>query len=184
MRAKGEQAYCRTDAHFSPLATVRIAQKLADAIKQKEWYTKQAEYKLQERRQTIRGDLSLDDTDPEELPFRFVQQPDDAGGQPFEPDKESPVLLLGDSHTLVFHIGEELHATGAGLADQLAAELGMPVDVVGVRGSGATPARISLYREGRSNPGYLQKKKLIIWCFTAREFTEGSGWRKLPVAPK
>jgi hypothetical protein len=105
-------------------------------------------------------------------------------GRPVEPGKESPVLLLGDSHTLVFHIGEELHATGAGLADQLAGELGMGIDVVGVRGSGATPARISLYREGRSNPGYLQKKKLILWCFTAREFTEGSGWRKLPVAPR
>ena len=58
------------------------------------------------------------------------------------------------------------------MADQLAAELGMPIDVIGVRGSGATPARINLYREGRSNPGYIETKKLVIWCFAAREFTE------------
>jgi hypothetical protein len=92
-RANDEQAYCHTDTHFSPLATLRIAQKLAG-------------------------------------------------------------------------------------------EFSMPINVIGVRGSGATPARINLYREGRSNPGYIEKKKLVIWCFTARQFTEGSGWRKPPVAPK
>jgi alginate O-acetyltransferase complex protein AlgJ len=184
MRSKGEQAYCRTDTHFSPLTTVRIAQELASEIKQKSWYAKETDYRLEERQQSIRGDLSVDGTEPEELPFRFVYDAGGVGRLPVAPDSESPILLLGDSHTLVFHIGEELHATGAGLADQLAAELGMPIDVIGVRGSGATPARINLYREGRSNPGYIEKKKLVIWCFTAREFTEGSGWRKLPVAPK
>jgi alginate O-acetyltransferase complex protein AlgJ len=92
------------------------------------------------------------------------------------------VILLGDSHTLVFHSGGDMHASGAGLADQLALELGFPVDLIGVRGSGATPARISLYRRVRGDADYLKKKKLLIWCFTAREFTEAtSGWRIVPV---
>lgn len=41
------------------------------------------------------------------------------GGQlaPIEPDRESPVLLMGDSHTLVFH-DPALYARGAGLPDQ------------------------------------------------------------------
>ena len=95
--------------------------------------------------------------------------------------RESPILLLGDSHTLVFHAGEDMHGTGAGLADQLALELGFPVDVVGVRGSGATPARINLLRRKDNLAG----KKLVIWCFSAREFTEATGgWRLVPVIRK
>jgi alginate O-acetyltransferase complex protein AlgJ len=54
---------------------------------------------------------------------------------------------------------------------------------VGVRGSGATPARINLYRRSQSDPLYWDTKKLVVWCFTAREFTEcgPTGWRILPV---
>ena len=95
-------------------------------------------------------------------------------------DKTSPVILLGDSHTLVFHSGQELHGTGAGLADQLAAELGIAVDVIGVRGSGATPARVNLLRRAKAEPAYLAGKKAVIWCFAAREFTESTGWSLVP----
>jgi len=68
------------------------------------------------------------------------------------------------------------------LPDQLALELGFAVDLVAVRGSGATPARINLYRNGRADAGYLKGKKLVIWCFAAREFTESQGWRLVPVS--
>jgi alginate O-acetyltransferase complex protein AlgJ len=54
------------------------------------------------------------------------------------------------------------------------------VDLVAVRGSGATPARVNLLRRARTE-GYLAKKKVVIWCFGAREFTEASGWQKVPV---
>jgi alginate O-acetyltransferase complex protein AlgJ len=102
----------------------------------------------------------------------------DAGLEPIQPWRESPVLLLGDSHGLVFHGGGDMHARGAGLADHLAKELGFPVDLVAVRGSGATPARISLMRR-RDN---LAGKRVVIWCLSAREFTESvQGWRPLPV---
>jgi alginate O-acetyltransferase complex protein AlgJ len=106
----------------------------------------------------------------------------EAGG-PLPPDRSSPILVLGDSHVLVFHAGGDMHATGAGFVDLLAYRLRMPLDLIGVRGSGATPARVNLFRRSRSNSDYLAPKKLIIWCFSAREFTESDGWRKLPVAP-
>ena len=66
---------------------------------------------------------------------------------------------MGDSHCLVFHTGGDLQGTGAGLADQLAAELSAAVDVIGVRGSGATPARVNLLRRSKANPAYLGSKK-------------------------
>ena len=64
------------------------------------------------------------------------------------------------------------------MPDHIAAGLGIPVDLVGVRGSGATATRISLLRR-KDN---LEGKKLVIWCFSIREYTESfSGWRKVPV---
>jgi alginate O-acetyltransferase complex protein AlgJ len=70
-----------------------------------------------------------------------------------------------------------MYAEGAGLPDQLALEFGFPIDVVAVRGSGATPARRNLARRKDNLAG----KKLVIWCFTSREFTEGEGWDKVQV---
>lgn len=71
-----------------------------------------------------------------------------------------------------------MHAKDAGLLENLAFELGLTLDLVGVRGSGATPARVELARRRDGMAG----KKLAIWCFTVREYTESlSGWRKVPV---
>ena len=71
----------------------------------------------------------------------------------------------------------------AGLIDQLALELGFAPDLTGTRGSGATAVRINLYRDSSRNPEYLSKKKVVVWCFTVREFTDADqGWRPLPVA--
>ncbi len=82
---------------------------------------------------------------------------------------------------LSFNAGGDMHAEGAGFADQLALELGFAVDLVGVRGSGATAARINLLRRARQTPDYWSNKKLVIWCFAARELTESDGWRNVPI---
>jgi alginate O-acetyltransferase complex protein AlgJ len=100
---------------------------------------------------------------------------------PLEPDPASPVILLGDSHNLVFHAGEDMHATASGLPDQLALELRFAVDLVAVRGSGATAARVNLLRRAQRDPSYWTHKRLVIWCFGAREFTEADGWAKVPI---
>ena len=96
--------------------------------------------------------------------------------------RESPVLLLGDSHCLVFHIGGDMLATNAGLADQLAFDLGMPVDVLGTMGSASTAVRQNLLNRTKTEDKYLPAKKLVILCFAARELTESlGGWRKVPI---
>jgi alginate O-acetyltransferase complex protein AlgJ len=100
-----------------------------------------------------------------------------AGSAGIPDSRQSPVLLLGDSHNLVFHTGAEMHATGAGLPDQLFLELGFPMDVVAVMGSGSTAARRSLARRKDNLAG----KKVVVWCFSTREFTQGQGWSKVPV---
>ncbi|MBT4818238.1 MAG: hypothetical protein HON70_21200, partial [Lentisphaerae bacterium] len=66
------------------------------------------------------------------------------------------------------------------LPDQLAAELKFAVDLIAVRGSAARPARVTLYRKIRRDPDYLTSKRMIIWCFTVREFTDSS-WGVIPL---
>lgn len=174
-KATGPDLYCKTDTHWSPAACELTAKLIKERLGGPAWLPAQpGGFTAAAEKRTIVGDLT-DGKGSEELPVRVVTSADN----PALEDRASPVLLLGDSHTLVFHAGQELHGTGAGLADQLAAELGLAVDVVGVRGSGATPARVNLLRRAKADPAYLEGKKVVIWCFAAREFTEGSGWQPL-----
>lgn len=163
--------YCKTDTHWSPYGCEVAAREIKKRMGSPDWLpAKPDAFPTQAETRTIVGDLT-EGKGSEALALRVVQAPEAA-----LEDKASPVILLGDSHTLVFHAGADLHGTGAGLADQLAVELGLAVDVIGVRGSGATPARINLMRRAKADPSYLAGKKVVIWCFAAREFTESSGW--------
>lgn len=180
------QLYCRQDTHWSGEACVLVAGIIHKIIEDRPWLreVQRQTFVSEDETQAIAGDLvrEADGTgvEPETVRLRVVGNSGASGVEPVAPDPESPVILLGDSHNLVFHSGGDMHAFGAGLADQLALVLGFPVDLVAVRGSGATPARINLLRRARQ-PEYLQKKKLLIWCFSAREFTESNGWAKVPV---
>ncbi len=183
-----EGHYCKQDSHWSGRGCELAAKKIVEFVKERDWFkaAPRETYASEIRPTEITGDLlSTVQGDPpakETLPLRYVGKHEGDVLRPVAPDASSPVLLLGDSHTLVFHAGGDMHAKGAGLADQLALQLGFAVDLIGVRGSGATPARINLFRKSRSNADYLKGKKLVIWCFTAREFSEASsGWRKVPV---
>ena len=179
--------YCRQDSHWSGWGCALAAKRIAAEIKDRPWLAGVPRLKLaaEVRPTPIDGDLRQalagDKPAEEKLWLRFVGAP--GAGEPaqLEADRQSPVILLGDSHNLVFHSGGDMLTQGAGLADQLALELGFAVDLSGVRGSGATPARVNLLRLARADAQYLGRKKLVIWCFAARELTESAGWQKVPV---
>ena len=67
-----------------------------------------------------------------------------------------------------------MHCTGAGVLDHLAAAYGFAPDLVGVRGSGLVQARKQLFYKAAAAPGYWDSKKLVIWLFSAREFTQST----------
>ncbi len=175
--------YCKQDTHWSGLGCVLTADLITVEIRKQAWFkaVPKKQFVKQDSKTTIKGDLleALADPSvkPETILLSTVKQKTPAGLIPVADWRQSPVLLLGDSHNLIFHSGDDMQAQGAGLADQLAAQLGFPVDVVAVRGSGATPARLNLMRRKDNMKG----KKLLIWCFSVREFTEGQGWRKVPI---
>lgn len=169
--------YCKQDTHWSGQGCVLAAAAIAKAIGTPAWAaeTPKNDIKTETRTIAITGDLwkELGDENlqKEQLRLTYVKEGVSASW------RASPVVLLGDSHNLVFHTGGDMHAQGAGLPDHLAYQLGFPVDVVAVRGSGATPSRLNLYRR-RDN---MKGKRLVVWCLSVREFTEGQGWRKVPI---
>ena len=178
--------YCKQDTHWSGEACVLVAKAIATHIGTPSWLDEIPKRKasLELRNVEITGDLwkELGKTDlpQEQLQLTFVKTNEEGvtSTQPFGKSwRESPVVLLGDSHNLVFHAGSGMHAQGAGLPDHLAYQFGFSVDVVAVRGSGATPSRLNLFRRSDNMKG----KRIVVWCLSVREFTEGQGWRKVPV---
>ena len=171
----GGPLYCQRDTHWNGRAIELAAKELAGRLKGV--VPKQQQFEAKEENVEIQGDLG---GDKEKVSLRVVRP----AGQPgrVNPEKTSPILMLGDSHVLVFHDGGDMHALGAGLPDQLAFELGVPLDVLAVRGSGATAARVSLARRARATPEYLSQKKVVIWCFGARELTQADAWKLVPLA--
>ena len=180
-----EPAFCRQDTHWCAPGIQRAASRIAETLRSRGWVGDRDPdpFEIEARDITITGDLwtLLGDASlaKERVRIGVVGRREGAALTPLEPDPVSPVLLLGDSHNLVFHAGGDLHARGAGLPDHLARELGFAVDVVAVRGSGATPARMNLLRRKDA----LTHKRVVVWCLAARELSESAGgWRPLPVA--
>jgi hypothetical protein len=175
--------FCKTDTHWSGFGCVLAAQTIKDKIHQKFAGQPQKNYVAEWKEVMIKGDLgdlagaNTKKLESEKIAVRMIS--DKETGAAINPDPNSPLLIIGDSHTLVFH---DFLAEKSGLLDQLAYEIGFAPDLIGTRGSGATSVRISLYRRARKDPNYLAKKKMIVWCFAAREFTESDqGWDKVPV---
>jgi alginate O-acetyltransferase complex protein AlgJ len=177
--------FCKTDTHWSGVGCVLAAHAIAEKIREKIAVgTARRDFLSEWREAKITGDLiallpaDAQKPGPERIRVRRVTEK--GSDVAIEPDRNSPVLLLGDSYTLVFH---DFLSDRSGLLDQLAFELGTAPDLIGTRGSGATPVRISLYRASIKDPNYLAKKRIVVWCFGAREFSEASeGWAKIPVA--
>jgi alginate O-acetyltransferase complex protein AlgJ len=155
----GADLYCRTDSHWSGQGIVSAARVLAERIKTNGWHTATARtsFVAETREVSFTGDLARGG-DQEALSVQFTGTSEGNRLSPVAPADGSPVLLLGDSHNLVFHSGGDMHARGAGLPDQLGYELGFPVDLIAVRGSGATPARINLMRKARRDPDWRGSK--------------------------
>jgi alginate O-acetyltransferase complex protein AlgJ len=179
--------YCKTDTHWSPAGCQAAAKTIAAAVQKKlgpppaaNPFVASASGVAYELEGDLGSLLPKGTAKPPKETIQLRQITNQSTGKGVEPNPASPVLLMGDSHTLVFH---EFAGERAGLLDQLALELGAAPDLIGTRGSGSTAVRISLYRKSIKDHGYLATKKVVVWCFTAREFTESDqGWAKVPVS--
>jgi len=176
----GESMYCKTDSHWSGAGCVTAAQAVAKRIVNTlpALERKHLDLQVKWEERVIRGDLAelLAAGKPEAESVRVRR----ITGRAIKSDPKSPVLIIGDSHTLVFH---DFLGDAAGFPDQLAFELDLAPEWIGTRGSAANAVRLSLLRRATREADYLSGKKVIVWLFAAREFTEADqGWQKIPLS--
>jgi len=182
MRTRGTPAHCRQDTHWSPQAVRMAAGKLAGIVRKQPWYAAAPKVNVHVKPAdvAVRGDIVANMLKGVALPKETLRiEVVSVAGKPIDDsDRRSPIVLMGDSHALVYH-DRRLLAANAGLADLLCAELRLgSIDLLGVMGSGANAGRLALARR-RDN---LAGKTCVIWCLAAREFTESpAGWYDVPV---
>jgi alginate O-acetyltransferase complex protein AlgJ len=177
--------YCMTDTHWSSRACAIAAKRVRERVEGFDWFrgaTRRA-YATGVAEVAINGDLVVlsGQTNRAQEKIKLFKVGVGENLDKVLVDESSPVLLLADSHGLVFSEGGDLHGNGAGFADHLAHELGFSVDVMARRGSAATSVRLDLARRFIKDESSRSAKKFVIWCFTERDFTESSGWRKVPL---
>jgi len=171
--------YTKEDTHWSGIGIDVAADLVAAQIRKEAWYVgvPQTKFTTSTAPINLTGDLAAGVTPPPGPESVILTSVKDDKGASVQSSRQSPLVLLGDSHSLIYSIGGEMLTTGSGFPENLAAKIGFAPDVVAVKGSGATGARVNLMRRADNMAG----KKMVIWCLSVREFTEGQGWSKVPV---
>jgi hypothetical protein len=178
--------YCRSDTHWTPYGITVGAQLLAAEIKRMPWYESVPKKKFHKRWTTmpLKGVTYKDyekasgtTLEPEQLWMRSIKLETKKGRRKFGlHHPESPVIVIGDSNSTKWS------RQRSGLPHCLAFELGFQVDVLAVPGGGANGTRLNLSRKVRAEPEYLDGKRVVIWCFSARAFTNTpEGWIPIPL---
>ncbi len=164
--------YCRQDSHWSGVGCVVAAQIIAAAVRDAGVLEVPPDplYGLAWFTTPIRGNLGQRLPEPpqrEEIRARGVIAPEDPLLAPVARDGNAPIAIVGDTHTLVFHDGEPYHATGAGVADQLAFEFRQPVALYADDGGSSSTATLEL-------PALGERTRTVIWIFAATRLLGGA----------
>ena len=192
-RKKGaEKLYCEQDSHPSPSTCKLIAEQVHEVLKTKDGIkdAKKADFEFlvtEPKKEKVSGDLTTGfNIPPETLTASYAGKPDGKGGVEKVEGTEidSPVILLGDSHTLIFSDGNDMLLRSAGVRDHLQALLGFGIASYGNKGSGVDTARIRLFSAAHRQPNFWANKKAVVWCIGARTFTRERKWREIPVVKK
>ena len=184
---RGWPQFLRSDTHWTAQAVETTAEGLAAFLRRHARLPERSpvaftrDHAWVEGRGDIAALLKLDDPDalfpPERVPVQPVRGP---GGEPWRPDPEADVLVLGDSFTNVYSQAELGWGEGAGLAEQLAYFLQRPVDRIAVNAGGPSAARERMASALASGDDRLAGKRLVVYQVTARELSAGD-WRLVNV---
>jgi alginate O-acetyltransferase complex protein AlgJ len=177
MKQPDQPLYCTTDSHWSPAGAQLAARHAAKILQQhpalKDLAPTTFNLNPDETIQ-IHGDLIADEEKaslpPEALSLQSVS-PQTSG--------DSPILVIGDSHCQIFRTGGNMLASNAGFIDHLAQQLSLPIEEVSSQASGADQPRADIARRTAQQPDFWENRKIVLWLFTEREFTQGR-WRSIP----
>ncbi len=183
-RKTGGAQFLRTDSHWTPGAMTVVAEEVARSVAGRLGVSPPAAAELP--RTEIRGTgdtavmLDLPAASPllaaEDVIVNPVRGPD---GTDWQPDRSSPVLVVGDSYTNIYSAADLGWGTSAGLAEQLSHRLGFAVDRLARNDAGARSAREMLTTEAGRDPAWLAGKRVIVWPLAMREVA-GGDWSAVP----
>lgn len=184
-----KQLYCATDSHWSPYAAQLVAEVVAKKYQSLTMPNSTFGVLPVENLEFL-GDLVTNGQPAgvakEVLPMQRAGKLDTAKPgevETVEGDPRGPILVIGDSHLQVFRRGGNMLATQAGFVDHLQANLKLSVEEFSMQAGGADGPRRNVARASAANPHFWKDKKVVLWVFTAREFTQGR-WKELPVQVK
>ncbi len=188
-----KQLYCATDSHWSPYAAQLAAKLVADKYKGRKEISENSLadlISLPEETIEFHGDLiegaQKTSVPKEKLPLQRAGEavpPDGKTVRTLESDPNSAMLVIGDSHLQIFRKGGKMITSQAGFIDHLQINLPAAVEENSMEGGGAKGPRVEVARATAKNPNFWAKKKVVVWLFTAREFTLGE-WRVIPAKVK
>lgn len=186
-----KQLYCGTDSHWSPYTCELVAQLVADKykdVKEVKDTALSGLTALPAEPLEFQGDLLTDaekaTAGKETLPLSRAGKADGNAVTTVATDPNSAILVIGDSHLQVFRTGGNMLATQGGFIDHLQVDLAAAVHEISMQAGGADGPRREIARNTVSNPEFWVKKKVLVWVFTAREFTFGKWNPAIPVLVK
>ncbi len=172
LRDSGIEPFLKTDTHWTPAGMKVASQKIAKLLSPEDDL---ASSEPNITYAIAHGDLAnmLNLSDPRQV-FRteksLLEQFD------IQSNRDSRILLLGDSFTNIFSLEALNWGVRAGFAEHLMANLGEPIDVIARNDSGAYSTRQLLANELKKGRDRLAGKEVVIWEFVAHQLTSGD-WK-------
>lgn len=177
----GRAQYLATDTHWTPDAMEAVARAVAAKIEplKNPPAARPAGLSVSAHGDTVALlGLSKEQT---VFPAESVEiHPVLTGSDRWQSSPSAKVLLLGDSFSNIYSLGQMGWGEGAGFAEQLSAALGQPVDAILRNSDGALATRQMLQQELAMGRDRLAGKKVVVWEFAVRELSFGD-WKLLPL---
>jgi hypothetical protein len=182
--AKADELFLKQDTHWTPTGMEKAADLVAEYVRLRPWFgdlgSDPERFRFEEVEVASQGDLvgNLDIGEEqgifeaEGVTARRVIDGETSAVVALD-DRESSVVLLGDSFTNIYRQEDMDWGTGAGFGEHLAARLGMSLDVIAQNGQASTGVRKSLANRRGSAHEMRDRKKIVVWTIAARDLFLG-----------
>lgn len=177
-----ETVYQKQDTHWSYRGLQIAADLIADRIKKYSWYDsykEKTEYVLNDTSFKRLGDIVDRLPESRQIHYQPVElkaiQVKTSDGVPYKSlNSSAPLMLIGDSFTGVY---ESVDCKSAGVGAHIAANTGMPVDIITSWGGGPLVRKKAM--KARQNE--LGNKRLVIYMMSARDlYNYSQNWERFP----
>ncbi len=173
LRRSGAEPFLKTDTHWTVEGMTIAARRLAAAtgVKPSEPQPKRI------TSVTNLGDIAVMLKLPN-CERRFPAETVKLADYGIRTDRNSDILLLGDSFANIYSSESLKWGENGGLAETLGAMLGHPIDAIVRNDAGAFATRQLLANELKRGNDRLTGKKVVIWEFAIRELVNGD-WKMI-----